>query len=66
MIRDNCGDHRLIDMSSEYRGEDNPSDNISFVPDSRLHFISSYKSSGNSFKSSYKPVDTGYRVIPIG
>lgn len=65
MIRDNCGDHRLIDMSTQYRGEDNPSDNITFKPDKSLHLISSYKVSGEPFKSVYKPVDTGYRVIRI-
>lgn len=62
MTRDNCGDHRLIDMSEEYKGEDNPTDIADFYR-SREYPLSSKDIIIYNIEPArgiYCSIDTGY------
>lgn len=72
MLRDNCGDDRLIDMSGEYEGEDNPTDIVDFYQ-STEHPLSSQDMilyNIGPVPGIYCSIDTGYtdciwRVEPL-
>lgn len=62
MFRDNCGDNRLIDMSGEYKGEDNPTDIVDFYQSKEypLSSVGMIPYDIGPVPGIYCSIDTGY------